>query len=86
VAKKLKFHNNFKKFYKNSGNWLKSKINKQIRFLLEEPTHPSLKLRRMKGSEYYLVDIDYFYRMILKIEGDVYYIVDIGPHDIERKY
>jgi len=40
----------------------------------------------MKGSEYYLVDIDYFYRMILKIEGDVYYIVDIGPHDIERKY
>jgi len=42
--------------------------------------------RKKKGTKYHLADIDYFYRLILKIEKDTCFVIDVGPHDIERKY
>jgi len=86
VVKKLIFEIKFKNFYANADEWLKDKIDKQLRFLLQNPRHPSLRLRKKKGTKYYLADIDYFYRLILKIEKDTCYVIDVGPHDIERKY
>lgn len=70
MVKKIIFEAKFKDFYADADQWLKEKIDKQIRFLLQNPRHPSLRLRKKKGTKYHLADIDYFYRLILKIEGD----------------
>lgn len=56
-----------------------------LRFLAENPRHPSLRARRWSGSDLWYARVNrnlrLFYRMT---DDDNAVLVDVGHHDIER--
>ena len=68
---------------------IQEKTDKQLRFLIDNPTHPSLNLHIIQGTggiwEGY---IDRFYRFTCEIGKAAYYLRVVGPHkiiDLEAK-
>lgn len=60
---------------------IQEKFRKQLLFLLENPRHPSLRVKKMRGHDAFEARIDYHYRFGFEIEGDVIHILAVGPHD-----
>lgn len=61
---------------------IQRKANKQFTFLLSNFRHPSLRTRKMGGSNMYEARIDIHYRFSFQVEGENIYILVIGPHDV----
>ncbi|OGK42611.1 hypothetical protein A3A74_06270 [Candidatus Roizmanbacteria bacterium RIFCSPLOWO2_01_FULL_35_13] len=80
------FEKERKKFIKNNLQ-LAEKVIKAIKLLTENPSHPSLNLEKLKGSNIWTVRIDKGNRIYLTwIDKDKVFLLDIGPHDKYRKY
>lgn len=69
-----------KQLYKLSSETQKKFI-KQIRFLLQNPHHPSLRSRKMSGYDLFEARIDYHYRFRYQLSEVEIIIVSLGPHD-----
>jgi mRNA-degrading endonuclease RelE of RelBE toxin-antitoxin system len=69
--------------YKKLPAIIKKKLSKQFALLAANPKHPSLGMKKMKGSEVYEVriDIHYRFRFSWEQENDRIFIISIGPHD-----
>jgi len=64
-------------------------IFEKIDFLKSDPSHPSLrtkKLRRYSWENLHESSINMGIRLIWKLDGDTIHISDVGRHDILRKY
>ena len=76
----------FREDYKRLPKNIQAKADKQLRFLIENPKHPSLKVHRIEGThgfwEFY---VDRSYRCVYTQEGDVAVLRYIGPHDVIEK-
>jgi mRNA-degrading endonuclease RelE of RelBE toxin-antitoxin system len=58
---------------------------KQLARLLENPHHPSLQVRKMKGHKgLWEGRITIHYRFTFKIIGEIYYLRRIGTHAIYK--
>jgi mRNA-degrading endonuclease RelE of RelBE toxin-antitoxin system len=72
-----------RKDYRALPQQIQRKFKKQIRFLTEDPHHPSLHIHRIRGSsEYWEFYIDDAYRCVFRREGSVYYLIAAGPHKV----
>lgn len=60
---------------------IQKKTKRQLEFLLTNYRHPSLRTRKMGGSSNFEARIDIHYRLAFRIQGDIIYILVIGPHD-----
>jgi len=59
---------------------------KQLALLLENPRHPSLQVKKMKGyKELWEGRITINYRFTFKIVGETYLLRRIGTHEIYKK-
>lgn len=84
MAKRLKpvFAPRFKKQYKKLPLNIRNKFTKQMRLLLENYRHPSLRTRKMGGVDRFEARIDAHYRFTFEINQDGIIFRTIGPHDI----
>lgn len=83
MAKKLRILGTFKKDYKRLSTEIKEKVDKQLEFLIENPSHTSLNLHPIRGTKgIWEGYIDYHYRFTLEIDGDFYVLRKVGTHDI----
>ncbi len=73
--------NSFKKSYQKLPSQIRKKFEKQLKFLVENPQHPSLRARKKSGEEIYEARIDYHYRFTYQIGTGVLFMLSIGPHD-----
>jgi mRNA-degrading endonuclease RelE of RelBE toxin-antitoxin system len=86
VAKKLRILATFKKDYKKLPREIQEKVDKQLKFLLEHPGHPSLHLHIIRGTKgLWEGYVDYQYRFTFEIEDDFYILRKVGSHDILKK-
>lgn len=60
---------------------IQRKFIKQLNFLLQNQKHPSLRSRRMSGSEKFEARIDRKNRFTYLAQNDEILIITIGPHD-----
>ena len=64
---------------------LREKYKKIIKLIEVNPSHPSLRLHKLKGnlSDLYSVSLNMKYRILLDfiIKDDVIILIDIGDHD-----
>lgn len=60
---------------------IQKKADKKFALLIMNYRYPSLRARKMSGRESFEARIDLNYRFTFQIEGDVIYILTIGPHD-----
>lgn len=89
MAKVLEISEGFKDDYNDLPAELQRKLEKQLRFLMENSAHPSLRVHKIKGTggiiEAY---IDKGYRFTFEDLGDRYYLRAAGTHkviDIESR-
>lgn len=82
---KLLFTRPFIKNYQALPHNIQRLTDKQLEFLLTNPQHPSLKIKKMEDPrEIWEGRITYSYRFTFQIEGDTYILRKIGTHDILR--
>lgn len=59
---------------------------KQLGLLLTNPQHPSLHLKRVRGTaDIWEARVSRGYRMTLQISADTFILRRIGPHDVLRQ-
>lgn len=74
------------RFVKNNQRNIKD-IKKALNLFKENPQHPSLNLEKLKGSEYWTIRIDKGNRIFFVwIDKNTALFIDIGKHDMYRKY
>ena len=62
---------------------LKERVDKQLALLLTNPRHPSLRLKRIRGTaDIWELRVTRGYRMTLQVAGDTYILRRVGPHDV----
>lgn len=76
----------FKRHYKKLPHQIKEQAQKQLNLLIENPQHPSLRVKKTKGQteEIFEARVSRGYRFTFKIEGEYYILRKIGTHDILR--
>jgi mRNA-degrading endonuclease RelE of RelBE toxin-antitoxin system len=76
----------FKKQYKKLPRQIKELLDKQLGFLLHNPQHPSLNMKKMNDPrEIWEARLTDSYRFTFQIQTDFYIFRTIGTHDILRK-
>ena len=62
---------------------LRQRVDKALERLLENPRHPSLHAKKLKGFENrWEGRVTLHYRLIFSIEGDAYVLLRVGTHDL----
>lgn len=76
----------FKKDFQKLPREIQRRAEKQLRFLAQNPHHPSLQSKKMADPRnIWEGRITKSYRFTFQIEGDIYILRRIGPHDILSK-
>jgi mRNA interferase RelE/StbE len=65
---------------------IKKKFRKQVSLLKENPKHPSLRIHKLEGSDYWEFYVDDFYRCVFRQEGNVYRLYFVGTHRLIDKF
>ncbi len=81
---KLTYTEKFKKHYKKLQFNEKKRIKEKVDILVKDPTHPSLRTKRIKGTKYlFECSVNMDIRIIWYYENSkIIILVDIGHHDI----
>lgn len=65
---------------------VKGPVDKQLALLLSNPRHPSLRLKKIRGTEdIWEARVTRGYRMTLQIAGDTFILRRIGAHDLLKE-
>ena len=75
----------FLKDYRALPSDIRERVDKQLRLLLEDFRHPSLRLKKLKGTTIYEIRISKNYRQTLRFEKEHMELRRIGTHDILRE-
>jgi len=78
----LIFTNRFKKAYQRLPQNIQGKLKKTIRLLDENPRHPSLRVKRIQGTDkIYERRIDQKYRFSFEFDGEEIVLRNVDNHD-----
>ena len=88
MAFKLVPSERFKKHYKTLAAQEKKQVAKTLERLAENPSHPSLRTKRIQGSDgLFESSANMDIRIIWYYEGDkIIILLDIGHHDILKQF
>lgn len=82
------FTQRFQKHFKSLNAQEREQIVKKLKLLAENPTHPSLRTKRIQGTDrLFECSVNMNLRIIWYYEGDtIMILLDVGYHDILRQY
>lgn len=85
---RITYTERFKKHFRELSANEKKQFRQKLTIFAENPIHPSLRAKRIQGTEdLYEFSVNMDIRVIWFYEGDsLVALVDIGHHDILRKY
>ena len=88
MAYQFTFTSRFQKRYKALTEQEKKQLMKKLELLAENPTHPSLRTKKIQGTDkLYECSVNMDIRIIWYYEGDTMIIlVDVGHHDILKQF
>ena len=76
--------NAFLRDYRSLPVEIRERVDKQLRMLFEDFRHPSLRLKKMGGTDKFEIRITKRYRLTLRLHKDVVELRRVGTHDILR--
>ena len=82
---KIRRTNSFLKDYRGLSAEIQTRVDKQLARLLENPRHPSLRLKKLKGTQVFEIRITKGYRLTLSFEEEVLILRRVGSHDLLRE-
>lgn len=72
----------FLKRYDKLPLLIQRKVDKQIKFVIKDLRHPSVRAKKLEGFyDVWEGRVDRSYRFIFTIQGDIITIIGVGPHD-----
>lgn len=74
------FDNEYKQIIKGNND-LKSKINKQLHLLQQNPSHPSLRLHKLSSEDYWSISVDKSIRILVILEKEYIGVYHVGKHE-----
>lgn len=88
MAYHFTFTQRFQKHFRSLTVQEKNQIIKKLKLLAKNPTHPSLRTKRIQGEDrLFECSVNMDLRIIWYYEGDLIIILlDVGHHDILRQY
>jgi len=88
MAYQFTFTPRFQKHYQTITEQEKKQLMKKLKLLAENPAHPSLRTKRIQGTDgLYECSVNMDIRIIWYYEGDVMIVlVDVGHHDILKRF
>jgi mRNA-degrading endonuclease RelE of RelBE toxin-antitoxin system len=76
----------FAKDYERFPQHLQRRVDRVLKLLLENPRHPSLQIKRIRGQENrWEGRVTLHHRFIFSLEGDTYLLLRVGTHDLIQK-
>lgn len=87
---RIRWSRTFEKSFRKLPAKIQDGAFRAVSNFLEDPSRPSLNLEKLRGNEdYWSIRINAGYRILLRLEpdleGDVFRLMDIGPHDVYRR-
>lgn len=84
----ITYSKTFEKHYKKLSNIEKRHTKKKIEIFVKNPTHPSLRTKKIKGTDaIWESSINMDIRIIWFFENaKLIFLLDIGHHDILKKF
>jgi mRNA-degrading endonuclease RelE of RelBE toxin-antitoxin system len=77
----IRFSDKAKKQTQKLPRHIQEKLRKQLLYLLVNPRHPSLRVKKMQGLDAFEARIDYQYRFAFETDGEAIHLLAVGPHD-----
>ncbi|MDL1959517.1 MAG: DNA helicase [Deltaproteobacteria bacterium] len=75
----------FSKDYKNLPAQIQTRADKQLLRLVENPKHPSLGIKKLRGTEICEIRVTRGYRLTFKIEKGFLILRRIGTYDLLKQ-
>ena len=82
---KIRRTNSFLKDYRALPPDIQARADKQLTLLLDNPKHPSLRLKKLKGTDIFEIRVTKGYRLTLGLAGDYLELRRVGTHDLLKK-
>ena len=88
MAFRFTYTDRFQKHYEGLNAQEKKQLQNKLRLLAENPLHPSLRTKRIQGTDdLFECSVNMDVRIIWYYEGNtVIFLVDVGHHDILKQY
>lgn len=88
MAFRITYTPRFEKNFKKLSDKERAQFKKELKIFVENPFHPSLRTKRIQGTEdLFEFSVNMDIRVIWYYENDeIVMIVDIGHHDILKKF
>lgn len=88
MSYKITYSKAFKKHYKKLSDTEKKQMKKKLKFFVENPTHPSLRTKKIQGTDgIWESSVNMDIRIIWFYENnELIFLLDIGHHDILDKF
>jgi len=85
---KITYTDRFLKSYKSLTDIEKKQLKNKISLIEQDPTHPSLRTKRIQGTNgLFECSVNMDIRIIWYYEGDsVIILLDVGHHDILKRF
>jgi len=72
----------FQRDYKDLPNTVKRALDKALKFLFENPRHPSLRAKKLPGTDIWYARISRAYRFTFQYENGTMILRRAGTHNI----
>jgi len=82
---KIRRSASFFKDYKNLPAQIQIRADKQLLSLVENPKHPSLRIKKLRGTDIFEIRVTQGYRLTFKIEKEFLILRRIGTHDLLKR-
>ena len=82
---KIRRTNSFLKDYKSLPEGIQNRIDKQLSLLIKDWKHPSLRVKKLKGTNIFEIRITEGYRLTFGYREGVLELRRVGTHDLLRK-
>ncbi len=84
---KFSYGTRFKKNYKKLSPIEQKQVKNKMLILAENPYHPSLRTKRVQGTNEFECSVNMDIRIIWHYEGDtIIFLLDIGHHSVLDRY
>ena len=86
---RLRWSRTFEKSFRKLPAQIQDATFRAVQNLLEDPSRRSLNLEKLRGTDYWSIRVNLGYRVLLRAEpdpeGEVFRLMDVGPHDVYRR-
>lgn len=80
----IEYTETFRQSYRDLLEPVQKKVQKQLRFLLRDPSHRSLHIHKLNDEWEFYVDVHY--RCFFHQKGNMYTLLTVGTHRLVDRY